>query len=114
MILTPLLYFLPNATLAATIIVAVLSLVDLGGLKRTHVYSVADFLAMAGTTILTLVEGVEAGLLVGVGLSIFLHLYSTSRPHIAVVGQNSRNCTFPQRRAPYRRDRSGDSVATSR
>ena len=35
MFLTPLLFFLPNATLAATIIVAVLSLVDLGALKRT-------------------------------------------------------------------------------
>jgi SulP family sulfate permease len=87
MFLTPLLFFLPNATLAATIIVAVLSLVDLGALKRTYDYSVPDFLAMAGTIIITLVVGVEAGLLVGVGVSIFLHLYSTSRPHIAVVGQ---------------------------
>jgi SulP family sulfate permease len=42
---------------------------------------------MAATILLTLVEGVEAGLLSGVGLSIFLHLYSTSRPHVAVVGQ---------------------------
>jgi SulP family sulfate permease len=85
--LTPLLYFLPNATLAATIIVAVLSLVDLGALKRTYAYSKADFAAMAATIVLTLVEGVEAGLLAGVGLSIFLHLYRTSRPHVAVVGQ---------------------------
>ncbi len=85
--LTPLLFYLPNATLAATIIVAVLSLVDLGALKRTWIYSRADFAAMAATIAVTLVEGVEAGLLVGVGLSIFLHLYSTSRPHVAVVGQ---------------------------
>jgi SulP family sulfate permease len=85
--LTPLLFFLPNATLAATIIVAVLSLVDLGALKRTYAYSGTDFAAMAATILLTLVEGVEAGLLAGVGLSIFLHLYNTSRPHVAVVGQ---------------------------
>ena len=85
--LTPLLYFLPNATLAATIIVAVLSLVDLGALKHTYAYSKADFAAMAATILVTLAEGVEAGLIVGVGLAIFLHLYSTSRPHIAVVGQ---------------------------
>ena len=85
--LTPLLYFLPNATLAATIIVAVLSLVDLGALKRTYVYSITDFAAMAATILLTLIEGVEAGLLAGVGLAIFLHLYNTSRPHVAVVGQ---------------------------
>jgi SulP family sulfate permease len=87
MFLTPLLYFLPNATLAATIIVAVLSLVNLGALKHTWHYSRADGAAMAATILLTLVEGVEAGLLAGVALSIFLHLYSTSRPHVAVVGQ---------------------------
>jgi SulP family sulfate permease len=87
MFLTPLLYFLPNATLAATIIVAVLSLVDLGALKRIWAYSRTDFAAIAATIAVTLAEGVEAGLLVGVGLSIFLHLYSTSRPHVAVVGQ---------------------------
>jgi len=85
--LTPLLFFLPNATLAATIIVAVMSLVDLGALKRVYVYSRADFAAMIATILLTLVEGVEAGLIAGVGLSIFLHLYHTSRPHVAVVGQ---------------------------
>jgi SulP family sulfate permease len=85
--LTPLLYFLPNATLAATIIVAVLSLVDLGALKRTYIYSKADFAAMASTILATLALGVEAGLVVGVALSILLHLYATSRPHVAVVGQ---------------------------
>lgn len=85
--LTPLLYFLPNATLAATIIVAVLSLVDLKAFKRTWQYSKADGAAMAATILLTLVEGVEAGLIAGVSLSIFLHLYKTSKPHVAVVGQ---------------------------
>lgn len=85
--LTPLLFFLPNATLAATIIIAVLSLVDLGALKRTYAYSKTDFAAMAATILLTLYEGVEAGLLAGVGLAIFLHLYRTSKPHVAVVGQ---------------------------
>jgi sulfate permease, SulP family len=85
--LTPLLFFLPKATLAATIIVAVLSLVDLGALKRVFDYSKADFAAMASTILVTLVLGVEVGLVAGVGLSIFLHLYATSRPHVAVVGQ---------------------------
>jgi sulfate permease, SulP family len=92
--LTPLLFFLPNATLAATIIVAVLSLVDLGALKRTYAYSGTDFAAMAATILVTLAEGVEAGLIAGVGLSIFLHLYNTSRPHVAVVGQIPGTATF--------------------
>ena len=85
--LTPLLFFLPKAVLGAIIIVAVLSLVDLGALKRTWNYSRADFAAMAATILVTWAEGVEAGLVVGVALSIFLHLYATSRPHVAVVGQ---------------------------
>jgi SulP family sulfate permease len=85
--LTPLLFYLPKATLSATIIVAVLTLVDLGALKRTWVYSRADFAAMAATILTTLAVGIEAGLIVGVGLSIFLHLYRTSKPHVAVVGQ---------------------------
>lgn len=85
--LTPLLFFLPKAALGAIIIVAVLSLVDLGALKRTYAYSLADFTAMVATILLTWVEGVEAGLVAGVALSIFLHLYATSKPHVAIVGQ---------------------------
>jgi SulP family sulfate permease len=92
--LTPLLFFLPKATLAATIVVAVLSLVDFGAMKQTWDYSRADFAAMAATILVTLVEGVEAGLLVGVGLSILLHLWATSRPHIAVVGQIPGTTSF--------------------
>ncbi|HAR83532.1 MULTISPECIES: SulP family inorganic anion transporter [Sulfitobacter] len=84
--LTPLVYFLPTATLAATIIVAVLSLVDLSILKKTWGYSKADFAAVAATILLTLVLGVEVGVASGVIISLFLHLYHTSRPHVAEVG----------------------------
>ena len=84
---TPLLYHLPKATLAATIIVAVLSLVDLGAVARTWRYSKSDFSAMAATILTTLALGVEVGVVVGVVLSILLLLYRMSRPHCAVVGQ---------------------------
>ena len=84
--LTPLVYFLPNATLAATIIVAVLSLVDLSILKKTWNYSRADFVAVAATIVLTLCLGVEVGVASGVLLSVLLHLYKTSRPHVAELG----------------------------
>jgi len=87
LLLTPLLYFLPTATLAATIVVAVLSLVDLGALKRTWTFSRPDFAAQAATILLTLAFGVEIGIMAGVGLSVFLHLYRTSKPHCAIVGQ---------------------------
>jgi SulP family sulfate permease len=86
LLLTPALYYLPQATLSATIIVAVLSLVDLGILRRTWAYSKADFAAVAATLLATLGLGVETGLVVGVGVSLALYLYRTSRPHIALVG----------------------------
>jgi len=85
--LTPLFHQLPKATLAATIIVAVLSLVDLGALKRTWSYSKPDFSAMAATILLTLLLGVEAGIVAGVVLSLVLFLVRSARPHMAVVGQ---------------------------
>ncbi|MFN2305927.1 MAG: sulfate permease [Paracoccaceae bacterium] len=85
--LTPLVYYLPTATLAATIIVAVLSLVDFSILKKTWNYSKSDFAAVFVTILLTLGLGVEAGVATGVGLSILLHLYKTSRPHVAEVGR---------------------------
>ncbi|GEK49114.1 SulP family inorganic anion transporter [Bisbaumannia pacifica] len=85
--LTAPLAYLPKATLAATIIVAVATLIDLPAIKRTWAYSRADGVAMLATLILTLVHGVESGILVGVGLSLGLHLYRTSRPHSAVVGR---------------------------
>lgn len=92
--LTSLLFFLPKAVLGAIIIAAVLSLVDVGALKRTFVYSKADFASMAATILVTWIMGIEAGLIVGVSLSICLHLYKTSRPHIAVVGQIPGTATF--------------------
>lgn len=86
LLLTPALYYLPQATLAATIVVAVLSLVDFGMLGRTWRYSKTDFLAGLTTLLVTLVQGVEIGLVVGVGVSLALFLFRTSRPHIAEVG----------------------------
>ena len=87
LLLTPALYFLPQATLSATIIVAVLSLVDFRIIKKTWVYSKADFVAVLATLFATLAVGVEAGLVVGVVVSLVLYIYRTSRPHIAEVGQ---------------------------
>lgn len=84
--LTPLIFFLPVATLSATIIVAVLSLVDFSILKRSWSYSKPDFVAVAATILFTLGMGVETGVSAGVILSVGLHLYRTSRPHVAEVG----------------------------
>ncbi|WP_430414929.1 SulP family inorganic anion transporter [Parasphingorhabdus sp.] len=85
--LTPLLYSLPIATLAATIIVAVLSLVDFKTPRTIWRYSKTDFTAMAATIVITLLAGVEPGVIAGVSLSLALFLWRSSRPHAAIVGR---------------------------
>jgi SulP family sulfate permease len=85
--LTPLLASLPIATLAGTIIVAVLSLVDFKTPRAIWHYSKADFAAMAATIMVTLLVGVEPGVMAGVGLSLALFLWRASRPHAAIVGR---------------------------
>lgn len=85
--LTPYLYYLPVITLAAMILLAVLTLFDLASMKRTFAYSRNDFAALSITFILTLSQGLEWGLITGILASIMLHLYHSSSPHIALLGQ---------------------------
>jgi SulP family sulfate permease len=85
--LTPLLESLPIATLAATIIVAVLSLVDFKTPRTIWRYSKPDFAALATTVGATLLFGVEPGVIAGVVLSLALFLWRSSRPHAAIVGR---------------------------
>lgn len=85
--LTPLLFNLPIATLAATIIVAVLSLVDLKTPGQLWRYSRADFAAHMATIGITLLAGVELGVIAGVAVGLLLYLWRASRPHAAIVGR---------------------------
>lgn len=87
LVLTPALYYLPKAVLGATIVVAVLSLVDWRTIVMARRFSSADFCSVLVTIVATLALGVELGVLAGVGVSIGMHLYQTTRPHVAVVGQ---------------------------
>ncbi len=87
MVLTPLLYYLPKATLAAIIVVAVASLVDWRTFHHAWTYSKADAASLLTTFVAVLAFGVEIGIVAGIGLSIALYLWRTSRPHMAVVGR---------------------------
>jgi len=85
--LTDLFYFMPNAVLAATIIIAVTSLIDTKTIFSVWRYSKKEGVAMISTIITVLIFGVETGIIVGVSISLLLFLWHTSRPHIAIVGQ---------------------------
>jgi SulP family sulfate permease len=85
--LTGLFYYLPHAVLAATIIVSVISLVDSQTLKEAWQYDRADALSLLATALGVLLLGVEAGILIGVALSLGALVWRSSRPHMAVVGR---------------------------
>lgn len=85
--LTGLFYHLPHAVLAATIIVAVTSLVDLETLKASWRYDRADALSLLATAGGVIALGVEVGILLGVALSLAVLVWRSSHPHMAVVGR---------------------------
>jgi sulfate permease, SulP family len=78
---------LPLAVLAATIIVAVLGLVDLETPRHAWHYDRSDAMAWGATGTGVLVLGVEVGIAIGIALSVGTFLWRASRPHIAVVGR---------------------------
>jgi len=78
---------MPLPVLAATIIVAVLGMLELDTLRTAWRFDRADALAWAVTCIGVLVLGIEAGVVVGVVLSMGTLIWRASRPHIAVLGR---------------------------
>jgi len=84
---TPLFYYVPKTVLAAIILVAILDLVDVKGFIKNLTYDKADGLSEGVTFIAVLFLGIEKGLTIGILLSLGLHFWRSSRPHIAIVGQ---------------------------
>lgn len=78
---------LPLPALAATIIVAVLGMLELSTLRTAWRYDRGDALALLATAGGVLVMGVEAGVIIGVVLSMGTLIWRASRPHIAVLGR---------------------------
>jgi SulP family sulfate permease len=84
--LTPVFYYLPKAVLAAIIIVAVFGLVNIR--EGIHLWKSnnLDFWLLLTTFVSTLFLGIEYGIFAGVGLSIIILIFRTSKPYIAVLG----------------------------
>jgi sulfate permease, SulP family len=97
--LTGLFENLPEATLAAVVIAAVIELVDLPALTALYrmatrqlrgIYGIAarpDFSAAVAALAGVLVFDTLPGLFIGIAVSLLLLLYRASRPHVAVLGQ---------------------------
>lgn len=85
--LTPLFYYLPKAVLAAIIMVAVFGLVDVAEVKHLYQVKKSDLALLLVTFVATLSLGIEAGIGVGVGASLLVVIFRTTRPHTAVLGR---------------------------
>ena len=85
--LTPLFVYLPNAALAAIIVVAVTGLLNTDEVKFLWRTDRLDFYLMIVTFFATLILGVEEGILVGITSSLLLVIYQSSRPHTAITGR---------------------------
>ncbi|MBT8121059.1 MAG: sulfate permease [Gammaproteobacteria bacterium] len=88
--LTPLLYYLPQATLAAVIIMAVINLVKIDPIKHAWTVQRHDAIVAVITFFLTLVWAphLDKGIMVGVMLSLALFLYRSMAPRIAVLSRD--------------------------
>ncbi|MDH5379507.1 MAG: solute carrier family 26 protein [Cyclobacteriaceae bacterium] len=87
MFLTPLFFYLPTAILAAVIMVAVFGLIDVKEAVQLWKSDKRDFILLITTFVLTLFFGVEAGILIGVLLSLVMVIYRSAYPHMAVLGK---------------------------
>jgi SulP family sulfate permease len=85
--LTPLFYYLPNAVLAAIILVAVGNLFDFKAMRHIWHYNRGDATALLATFVAVLALGIEVGILIGAAVALAIYIWRTSKPHIAVVGR---------------------------
>ena len=91
LLLTPLLYHLPQAALAAIIMLAVANLVNFSAMRhawQAHRHDGIAAVVTFGAT-LSFAPHLDNGILVGAALAIILYLYRTMRPRVAVLGRHA-------------------------
>lgn len=88
--LTPLLYHLPQAVLAAVIIMAVIGLINFGAIKHAWLANRHDGIAAVATFVATLAFAphLDKGIMIGAGLAIMLYLLRTMTPRVAILGRH--------------------------
>ncbi len=83
---TDLFYYLPNAVLAAIIMVAVFGLIDVEEAKHLFQIKKSDGWVLVITFLATLLTSIEAGILIGAGVSLLLFIWRSAYPHTAELG----------------------------
>ncbi len=85
--LTPVFYYLPNAILAAIIMVSVFGLIEFGEFKKLWKLGHYDRYMLLATFLGTLFIGIKEGIIIGVLLSVTMLLYRSARPNHSVLGK---------------------------
>jgi len=88
--LTPLLYHLPHATLAAVIMMAVVGLINVNAVEHAWKANRQDGIVAIVSFVLTLAFAphLDKGILIGAGLALILYLYRTMQPRVAVLARH--------------------------
>ncbi|KAK1119000.1 hypothetical protein K0M31_013775 [Melipona bicolor] len=89
--LTPYLYFVPNAALAAIIIVAVIFMVELHVIKPIWRTKKIDLIPAVVTFLCCLFIRLELGIVIGIGINVLFLLYASARPSLRVHKDTSIN-----------------------
>jgi sulfate permease, SulP family len=79
-------YYMPNAVLAAIIMVAVYGLIDVKEAKHLFKIKKIDGFTLLVTFIATLTLGIEMGIFIGVIFSLVIFLWRSANPHMAELG----------------------------
>ncbi|XP_034193153.2 sodium-independent sulfate anion transporter isoform X1 [Osmia lignaria lignaria] len=89
--LTPYLYFIPNAALAAIIIAAVIFMVELHVIKPIWRTKKIDLIPAIATFLCCLFIRLELGIVIGIGINVIFLLYASARPSLRVHKDTSIN-----------------------
>lgn len=102
--LTPLLYHVPQATLAAVIMLAVIGLINVNGIAHAWRANRQDGVVAVASFALTLAFAphIDHGILVGAALALVLYLYRTMRPRVAMVARHADGTLRDARRSALR------------
>lgn len=91
---TPLFTYLPNAVLAAIVMVAVAGLIDTKEFFHLYALKRIDAATLAITFATTLLIGIEQGILIGVAFSLLVFIWNSATPHTAELGYLPRERVF--------------------
>jgi SulP family sulfate permease len=88
---TPLLYHLPQSTLAAVIIMAVIRLIRIKPIKHEWDVQPHDAIVSVITFLLTIIMAphLDKGMIIGVMLSLGLYVWRSRRPHVAILSRHA-------------------------